>query len=144
MIWGQSLVAHVHSSVRVIIEKRVGYNAGLNSETKSLRLFQEVLIVFGGWDGAEILDSTEFYDPSIGSWSTGAKLPQPMSGLKATNIKARVLLFGNDGNRDIKHNRSYIYRVLDWNLPKVNAYCSQNMSKRDFLSILRAPKMWSI
>ena len=39
----------------------------------------------------------------MGSWSAGAKLPQPMSGLKATNIKDRVLLFGN-GNRDLKHN----------------------------------------
>ena len=60
-------------------------------------------MVTGGWDGAEILDSTELYDPSMGSWSAGAKLPQPMSGLKATNIKDRVLLFGN-GNRDLKHN----------------------------------------
>ena len=36
------------------------------------------------------------------------------------------------------------YRVLDWNLLKVIAYCSKNMSKRDLLSKLGAPQMWSI
>ena len=55
-----------------------------------------MFLVTGGWDGAEILDSTELYDPSIGSWANGAKLPQPVSGLKAININDRVLIFGNN------------------------------------------------
>lgn len=53
-----------------------------------------MFLVTGGWDGAEILDSTEMLDPSIGSWVNGAKLPQPMSGLKAININDLVLIFG--------------------------------------------------
>ena len=42
------------------------------------------------------LDTSEVYDSDLGSWVTsGAKLPQPMSGLRATNIDGRVLIFGN-------------------------------------------------
>ena len=49
----------------------------------------------GGYDGY-YLDSTERYDPSIGSWvKAGAKLPRPMSDLRAVNIDDRVLIFGN-------------------------------------------------
>ena len=55
-----------------------------------------MFLVTGGWDGAEILDSTELYDPSVGSWADGAKLPQAVSGLKAININDRVLIFGNN------------------------------------------------
>ena len=32
------------------------------------------------------------------------------------------------------------YRALDWILPKVIAYCSQKMSKRDSLTILGLPR----
>ena len=53
-----------------------------------------MFLVTGGWDGAEILDSTELFDPSLGTWTMGAKLPQPMSGMKAANINNRVLIFG--------------------------------------------------
>ena len=55
-----------------------------------------------GWDGwaaggSDWYDSTELLDISLGSWSTsGAKLPQPMSDLRATNINDRVLIFGID------------------------------------------------
>ena len=48
----------------------------------------------GGNDGY-FLDSTEVYDPSVGSWvTTGAKLPRPMADLRATNIDDKVLIFG--------------------------------------------------
>ena len=41
------------------------------------------------------LDSTEVYDPSVGSWvTTGAKLPRPMIDMRAVNIEDRVLIFG--------------------------------------------------
>ena len=51
----------------------------------------------GGYDeNYSFLDSTELYDPSVGSWVVaGAKLPRPMSDLKAINIDDRVLMFGN-------------------------------------------------
>ena len=48
----------------------------------------------GAYDGYH-LDSTELYDPSVGSWvTTGAKLPTPMSDLRAINIDDQVLIFG--------------------------------------------------
>ena len=41
-------------------------------------------------------DTSEVYDSDLGRWATsGAKLPQPTSGLRATNIDGRVLIFGN-------------------------------------------------
>ena len=43
-----------------------------------------------------IIVTTEVCDSELGSWAfSGAKLPQPMNGLKATNIDGRVLIFGN-------------------------------------------------
>ena len=54
-----------------------------------------MLLVSGGDDGSYYLDSTEIFDPSLGSWRAGAALPSPVYGLKATNIDNRVLLFGN-------------------------------------------------
>ena len=39
-----------------------------------------MLLVNGGRDSIHIqLDSTEIYDPDIGSWRTGAKLPRTMT-----------------------------------------------------------------
>ena len=50
----------------------------------------------GGYDeNYSFLDSTELYDPSVGSWVTNeATLPSPMSDLQAINIDDRVLIFG--------------------------------------------------
>ena len=48
----------------------------------------------------QYLDSTEIFDPLLGSWTaSGAKLPRPMNGLKAETINDRVLLFGNDNSQ---------------------------------------------
>ena len=58
-----------------------------------------MFFVSGGYDheSGSQLDSTELFDPTLGSWTTsGAKLPQPMSGLRAVNINDHVLIFGND------------------------------------------------
>ena len=48
----------------------------------------------GGWDGSDRFDTTELYDPSVGSWTYGARLPRPMSGLRAAYIAEQVLIFG--------------------------------------------------
>ena len=62
-----------------------------------------MLLVTGGYGSryldyniiTSLLDSTEVYDPSVGSWvMAGAKLPGPMSDLRAVNIDDRVLIFG--------------------------------------------------
>ena len=54
-----------------------------------------MFLVTGGEEGLEYmdyLDSTETFDPLVGSWTASqAKLPRPMLGLRAENN----LLFGN-------------------------------------------------
>ena len=51
-----------------------------------------MFLVTGGWGGSDNLDSTETFDPLVGSWTaSAAKLPRPMEGIKAENI----LMFGN-------------------------------------------------
>ena len=56
-----------------------------------------MFLVIGGVDeNWNTLESTEVYDPSVGSWVVaGAKLPRPMSGQRAINILNKVLIFGN-------------------------------------------------
>ena len=49
-----------------------------------------MFLVTGGWDGSDYLDSTEIFDPLVGSWTAGAKLPRPMWGIKGEGN----LLFG--------------------------------------------------
>ncbi len=52
-----------------------------------------MFLVTGGYDGGtDNLDSTEIFDPLVGTWTTsGAKLPRPMRGIRAES----TLLFGN-------------------------------------------------
>ena len=58
-------------------------------------LLIKMFLVTGGKGGSGSLDSTEVYDPSVGSWvMTEAKLPRPRNGLRALNIDDRVLIFG--------------------------------------------------
>ncbi len=55
-----------------------------------------MFLVTGGYGASHRLDSTETYDPMLGSWAaSGANLPRPMEGLRAANINDRVLIFGN-------------------------------------------------
>ena len=61
-----------------------------------------MFVVTGGLDSwgydAVLLDSTEIFDPLVGSWvgsgQSGAKLPRPMCGLRAEIINGRLLFFG--------------------------------------------------
>ena len=69
----------------------------------------QVFLVTGGRDdNYDRLDSTEVFDPSVGSWTvTGATLRRPMSHLRATNIEGQVLIFGEEHfirNTNIKYN----------------------------------------
>ena len=56
-----------------------------------------MFLVSGGavYDGS-YLDSTEIFDPDPGSWSEGAALPSPRSGLGTAVIDNRILMFGID------------------------------------------------
>ena len=54
-----------------------------------------MFLVTGGYDGSYNLDSTEMFDPLVGTWTaSGAKLAMPMVGLKAETINGRLLIFG--------------------------------------------------
>ena len=54
----------------------------------------QVFLVTGGY-GSDFLDSTEVYQPSVGSWVVAeAKLPRPTCCMSAININDRVLMFG--------------------------------------------------
>ena len=53
-----------------------------------------MFLVTGGANGSNWLDSTEIYDPDIGSWKAGAALPVPRSNLAAATIVNRILIFG--------------------------------------------------
>ena len=54
------------------------------------------LVIGGADENWNTLESTEVYDPSVGSWVVaGAKLPRPMCCLRAIKIDDRVLMFGN-------------------------------------------------
>jgi len=61
---------------------------------------RRVFMVTGGYTGSDRLDSTETFTSDEDSWTTtGAKLPQPMSGLRAANIDDRILIFGGRDGR---------------------------------------------
>ena len=53
-----------------------------------------MFLVTGGANGSNWLDSTEIYDPDIGSWTDGAVLPSARSSLTAATIVNRILIFG--------------------------------------------------
>ena len=55
-----------------------------------------MLLVSGGWTGDVRLDSTEIFDPDLGSWSAEAALPMKygINGLKSATIYNRVFIFG--------------------------------------------------
>ena len=54
------------------------------------------LVTGGTQTGSDRLDSTEIFDPDLGSWEAGAALPSLMSDLRAAFIDNRILLFGID------------------------------------------------
>ena len=55
----------------------------------------KMLLVSGGYvAGGSNLDSTEIYDPEVGSWRAGAALPSKRRNLRAVNIDGRILFFG--------------------------------------------------
>ena len=55
-----------------------------------------MFLVNGGWSisGSGFTDSTEIFDPDVGSWRFGTALPSPMWDLKAASIENRILFFG--------------------------------------------------
>ena len=55
----------------------------------------QVLLVTGGYDGDNRLDSTEMFRPGS-DWQeiSSARLPRPMSGVGVTTVDNRVILFG--------------------------------------------------
>ena len=60
-----------------------------------INLLKMFLVTGGRSAGSDYLDSTEIYDPDLGSWRAGAALPSPRRSLKGGTIANRVLMFGN-------------------------------------------------
>ena len=57
-------------------------------------------------------DSTETFDPLVGSWVlSGAKLPRPMYNLRAVNIYDRLLIFGKMMN-NLKSRHQYPNKIV--------------------------------
>ena len=58
-------------------------------------ILPQVILVTGGWDGDNFLDSTEVLRPGS-DWQeiTSARLPRPMTGVRVIIVDNRVLLFG--------------------------------------------------
>ena len=64
-------------------------NMNLFYDTWNFKMF----LVTGGDYG---VTTTEFFDPSVGSWViSGAILPRPLYEARAANINGRLLIFGN-------------------------------------------------
>ena len=57
----------------------------------------QILLVSGGM-GVVRLDSTEIFDPRVGSWRAGAALPMKygINGLRSATIYNRVFIFGEE------------------------------------------------
>merc|ERR1711860_184909 len=56
---------------------------------------EQVLLVIGGYNGNNFLDTTEILRPGS-DWEviTSARLPRPMNGVRAITVDNRVLIFG--------------------------------------------------
>ena len=52
-----------------------------------------MFLVSGGYGGS-FVDSTEIFDPEVGNWRAGARLPNKMYTLRAANINGQILIFG--------------------------------------------------
>ena len=52
-----------------------------------------MFLVSGGYGGG-LIDSTEIFDPEVGNWRAGARLPSGRYTPRAANIGGRVLIFG--------------------------------------------------
>ena len=77
----------------------------------------QILLVSGGSDDrSDYLDSTEIFDPSLGSWRAGAALPSPRSSLTAATIANRILLLGIDIYIDIVYCEHKVSKVKGYKL----------------------------
>ena len=56
-----------------------------------------MLLVTGGWDGSDELDSTEILeDKNWSYWRMTAPLPSARDGLRAASIDNKILVFGRN------------------------------------------------
>ena len=86
----------IKSSRQVLTGRTNGRRLALPELLTELKISFQVLIVMGGRNGNGDLDSTETLDTDASSWITSeARMPRPMTGLRAANIDNRVLIFGN-------------------------------------------------
>ena len=69
----------------------------------ALVTFEGKMFLFGGWDGANYLDSSFWYDPVIDRWEELGKLPHVRAFMGATVIGNKVYILGGyDGKNILK------------------------------------------
>ena len=67
------------------------------SYNKYIIIILQVLLVTGGWDGSDVLDSTEILeDKNWSYWRMTAPLPSARDGLRAASIDNKILVFGRN------------------------------------------------
>ena len=64
------------------------------SYNKYIIIILQVLLVTGGWDGSDYLDSTEILEDN--NWRITAPLPSARYYLRAASIDNKILVFGKN------------------------------------------------
>jgi len=70
----------------------------------ALAVFDDVLYLFGGWDGQQFLDTVFQYDPVVDEWSEWSKMNLPRADAAAVVIDDEIHLMGGynkDGTLDL-------------------------------------------
>ena len=99
-ISGETRVSYISGGTRISVVGKCKCKGWWTRYTALLAMhyyiiIQVFLVTGGSNDVGDNLNSTEVYDPVVGSWNvTEAELPIPMTNLRATNIDDRVLIFG--------------------------------------------------
>ena len=77
-----------------------------------------MFLVIGGYTGSVRLDSTEIFDPDVGSWRAGAALSNPVTQTRAVTFGNRIFIFGIDITFHFKRELSIIINVQKRTTPK--------------------------
>jgi len=63
--------------------------------------FEGQLYLFGGWDGAKVLDTVLIYDPMADLWREGSLMPAAWRDLGAVALEDRIIILGGRNGGDI-------------------------------------------
>merc|ERR1712059_151262 len=81
-----------HTTLPNMIQARYAHACGSYTGSGG----EKVLLVAGGYDGSNLLDSTEILTLGSHSWQYAAKLPRGLSSGRAAVLSNTILLTGGD------------------------------------------------